>query len=117
MTLLPAELFKRLCINGAIKRSRPSKSNADFCPLAKLYTPDGPCTWLLTHIHEAEPHLAFGLIDDGDGEPGMGYVDLHQLARLVGPMGLPVRCDADFFIDIPISQLAERAAFIGYIVL
>jgi hypothetical protein len=60
MTLLPDDLFERLCINGAIRRS-PSKSNADFCLIAKLCTPDGPCSWLLTHIHAGEHHIAFGL--------------------------------------------------------
>lgn len=115
MPLLTDETFSRLLANGAAIRWLENLARVDPYPVVKLYTPDAPCTWLLTHIFIAEPDCAYGLIDRGDGAPRMGTVSIRELEQAAGPLGLPIRCDDGFAPSKTISQLAAPAAHAGKI--
>lgn len=81
----------------------------DPLPVAKLFTPDGSCTWLLTEIDPTDQDRAFGLCDLGLGCPELGYVSLTELARIRGPLGLPVERDRYFRANKPLSAYATEA--------
>jgi hypothetical protein len=54
-------------------------------------------------------HLAFGLRDLGLGEPELGYVSLHELAEVRGPLGLPLERDLYFAPTRTIAAYADLA--------
>ena len=88
---------------------------ADFdpIPIVKLFTPDGACTWLLTHLDPEDHDIAYGLCDIGLGFAECGTVRISELSKLRGPLGLLVERDMSFDADYPLSVYA-RAAMDGY---
>ena len=49
--------------------------------------------WLLLSILPRMPGLAFGIVDEGCGNPKRGYADLATIAAARGDAGFPVeRC-------------------------
>lgn len=54
----------------------------DPYPVVKLFTPDGPATWLLTEFDPEDPDIAFGLCDLGLGFPELGCVRLSEMAAI-----------------------------------
>lgn len=115
MALLPDDLCIRLFANGAAAQWLENCARADFYPVAKLYTPDGSCSWLLTHIFRSEPDCAYGLIDTGDGTPRIGQVSIRELEEAAGPLGLAIRCDENFSSTQTVSELAALAKQAGKI--
>jgi hypothetical protein len=109
MPLITDETFRRLLANGAAMSWLENLADVDFFPVTKLYTPDGPCTWILTHVFITEPDCAYGLIDSGDGTPRMGSVSMRELEEAAGPLGLALRCDETFASSETISRIAARA--------
>jgi len=85
-------------------------------PVIKLFTPDAQATWLLTEIDPDDEDRAFGLCDLGLGMPEIGWVSLSELAKLRGPMGLPVERDEWFVPDAELSVYAASARLDGRIV-
>jgi hypothetical protein len=104
--LIPALIHDQLLANGA--RSAASE-NSDPVPLVKLFTPDANATWLLTEIDPERPKIAFGLCDLGLGCPEIGSVCLKEIARVRGPMGLPVERDEHYAETRSLSVLAKLA--------
>jgi hypothetical protein len=90
--------------------------DCDLPPVVKLFTPDGPCTWLLVEIDPADPDRAWGLCDMGLGSPELGYVSLSELAQVLGQLGLSVERDRHFSATGPLSFYAERARAAGRII-
>jgi hypothetical protein len=82
-------------------------------PVVKLFTPDGPCTWLLAYLDPDENDIAFGLCDLGLGFAECGSVRLSEIRSVRGQLGLPVERDKFFKADYPLSVYA-RAASEGY---
>ena len=70
--------------------------NVDHSLVVKLFTPDGPATWLISEMDPDDPDRLFGLCDLGLGSPELGYVSLAELTTLRGPLGLPVERDEHF---------------------
>ena len=64
-------------------RTRPSIRN----PVVKLFTPDGPATWLLAYLPPDTWGVAFGLCDLGHSYPELGDVDLSELTEVSGHLG------------------------------
>jgi hypothetical protein len=60
--------------------------------------------------------IAFGLCDLGLGMPELGFVSMHELRDLSGPLGLPIERDAHFDADKPLSVYAAEARERGRIV-
>mgnify|MGYP001951327589 CR=1 FL=1 len=84
-------------------------STLDEPPVVKLFTPDAAATWLLYSVSRANPDLAFGLCDLGLACPELGYVSLHDIARLRGRLGLPVERDRSCALDKPLRHYADHA--------
>jgi Protein of unknown function (DUF2958) len=118
MKLITDSLTEQLLANGRAQRAAMDKGDdaLDFKPVAKLFTPDAQCTWLLTEL-DPDGGLAFGLCDLGLGEPELGYVSLVELATIRGKLGLPVERDLHFEADKPISAYAAEARGHGHIVI
>lgn len=110
MKLLTKQIREQLESNG--RKQTPLKGTEqeiDFYPVAKLFTPDAGCTWLLSEIDPEYPDIAFGLCDLGMGFPELGYVTITELEEIRGALGLPVERDSSFKADKPISQYAKEA--------
>ncbi|MCK1389008.1 DUF2958 domain-containing protein [Bradyrhizobium sp. 21] len=85
----------------------------DHWPVAKIYTPDGAATWLISEIDPDHPDRLFGLCDLGLGIPELGYVSLAELSALRGPLRLAVERDRQFVADKPLSAYASEARLQG----
>ncbi len=88
----------------------------DLVPVAKFFTPDGNCTWLITEFDPQTGNM-FGLCDLGHGSPELGYINYFELQKLRGKMGLPVERERYSTITTPLSKLAEHAMQHGRIIL
>jgi hypothetical protein len=53
----------------------------DHIPVAKLFSPDGAATWLISEADPDDPDRLFGLCDLGLGFPELGYVSLPRSPR------------------------------------
>ena len=91
-----------------------AQPDIDFKSVVKLFTPNAQCTWLLTELGLDD--IAFGLCDLGMGVPELGYVSMHELRDLRGPLGLPVKRDEHFEADKTLSAYATEARAHGRIV-
>lgn len=111
--LIPAELRDRMLENG---RRSAASGDHDPPPVAKLFTPDAPATWLLTELDPDDPDIAFGLCDLGLGFPELGTVSLAEIASVRGVLGLPVERDLAFAADRPLGAFARAARAAGAIV-
>src|SRR5690606_41206023 len=98
MKLLTKSIYEQLLRNGRTNaaRAEEGRSEADFLPVVKLFTPDAACTWLLTELDPEEPDIAFGLCDLGMGYPELGSVRISELEGVRGRLGLPVERDYHF---------------------
>jgi hypothetical protein len=105
-SLFTETIRQKLLANGA--RSAAGEVN-DPIPVVKLFTPDANATWLLTEIDPDNPDIAFGLCDLGLGCPELGYVSLSEIAKLRGPLGLPVERDQYYVQKRPLSEIAKMA--------
>jgi hypothetical protein len=90
-----------------IVRMDNAQPHIDFKPVVKLFTPDAQCTWLLTELGFDD--IAFGLCDLGMGTPELGFVSMHEIRDLRGPLGLPVERDMHFDADKTLSAYATEA--------
>jgi hypothetical protein len=118
MKLLTDEQRAKLIDNGRRQESvRGTELELDLWPVAKLFTPDAGCTWLLTEIEpETGDDIAWGLCDLGLGFPEFGTVRLSELATLRGRLGLPVERDRHWQAHGPISAYIDAAMAAGHIV-
>ena len=112
-SLIPQHLIDALLVNG---QASLDGADVDPVPVVKLFTPDGPATWLLTELDPRDHDLAFGLCDLGQGFPELGYVRLSELRALRGQLGLMIECDAAFRSEQTLSELANVARLAGRIV-
>ncbi|WOB09714.1 MULTISPECIES: DUF2958 domain-containing protein [Burkholderiales] len=112
MTFITDEQRAQLLANG---RRSIEDEGFDPPPVVKLFTPDAGATWLLTEI-DGDGDRCFGLCDLGQGFPELGYVSLHELAMLRGPLGLPIERDLHFRADKTIGAYAREARLAGRIV-
>ena len=110
MQLITFAQRQKLLENGRAQRTAlDQKAGAiDLQPVVKVFTPDGNATWLLTEL-DTNGYLAFSLCDLGLGEPELGYVSLHELAAVRGPLGLPLERDLHFAPTRTIAAYAELA--------
>jgi hypothetical protein len=116
MTLFTKTQTAQLIANcqAQIARMDSQQPDIDFTPVVKLFTPDAQCTWLLTELGLDD--IAFGLCDLGMGTPELGFVCMHELRDLRGPLGLPIERDEHFTPDKSISAYAAEAREHGRIV-
>jgi len=116
MELLTQDIRDRLLRNGRLKdQYAGTDSEPDFIPVAKLFTPDAGCTWLLTELDPADPDIAFGLCDLGMGFPELGSVSISELESVRGKLGLPIERDLHFAPTKTISAYADDARRAGRI--
>lgn len=111
MKLITQELRARLVQNGRVRRRLDEEGLADpdFIPVVKLFTPDGPCTWLITELDPDDPEIAFGLADCGMGFPEMGTVFVPELESARGPLGMAIERDLHFAPVFTIGVYARAA--------
>ena len=104
--------------NGVVNAERRARGadTGDFLPVVKLFCPWGEAIWLLSELDPEDPDVAFGLCDLGLGFPEVGFVSMHELRDLRGPLGLPVERDMHFEADKTISAYADEARSHGRIV-
>jgi hypothetical protein len=117
MKLLTADIRKRLLRNGRVRLQyqMAEKSEPNFLPVVKLFTPDAGCTWLLTEIDPEDPDIAFGLCDLGMGCPELGSVSLSELESVRGRLGLPIERDLHFSPTKTLASYADEARVHGSI--
>jgi hypothetical protein len=111
MKLLTTSIRDQLLRNGRIRQAleEDGRSDADFIPVVKLFTPDAGCTWLLTGLDPEDEDIAFGLCDLGMGCPELGSVRISELESVRGRLGLPVERDLHFKAVRTISVYARAA--------
>ena len=116
MTLLTQTQLEQLKANNEarILHNEAGNPDIDFKPVVKLFTPDAPCTWLLTELGNDD--IAYGLCDLGMGSPEIGFVCLYELRAVCGKLGLPIERDEHFEADKTISAYAAAAREHGRIV-
>jgi hypothetical protein len=116
MTLFTKTQTEQLIANcqAQIVRMDTREPDIDFKPVVKLFTPDAQCTWLLTELGLDD--IAYGLCDLGLGSPEIGFVSMHEIRDLRGPLGLPVERDEHFEADKTLSAYATEASAHGRIV-
>ena len=116
MTLFTKTRTEQLIDNcqAQIVRMDSHQPDIDFKPVVKLFTPDAQCTWLLTELGLDD--IAFGLCDLGLGSPELGFVCMHELRDLRGPLGLPIERNMHFDGDKTLSAYADEARAHGRIV-
>jgi len=116
MTLFTKTQTEQLIANcqAQIARMDSKQPDIDFTPVVKLFTPDAHCTCPLTELGLDD--IAFGLCDLGMGCPELGFVCMHELRDLRGPLGLPVERDQHFDADKTLSAYAAEARQHGRIV-
>ena len=116
MTLFTKTQHEQLIANcqAQIVRMDNREPDIDFKPVVKLFTPDAQCTWLLTELGLDD--IAYGLCDLGLGSPEVGFVSMHEIRDLRGPLGLPVERDEHFEADKTLSVYATEARAHGRIV-
>ena len=89
--LFPCPAVEALLDNG-LRIARGERAD-DLSPVLKLSVPFDGAAWLLLSILPNLPDLAFGIVDDGCGNPVRGYADLATIAATRGDAGFPVeRC-------------------------
>jgi hypothetical protein len=111
--MIPPVLLAELLANGCMtSRGR----ELDHRPVVKIFDPSGAATWLLTEVSPADPKLAFGLCDLGQGCPELGYVDLSELAAVRTRLGLRLELDRHFRPAKTLSEYAQEARVLGRIV-
>jgi hypothetical protein len=111
MKLLTKSIYEQLLRNGRTKaeRAEQGRSEADFLPVLKLFTPDANCTWLLSELDPDEPDMAFGLCDLGMGCPELGSVRISELESVRGRFGLPVERNRSFTASHTLNVYARAA--------
>ena len=111
MKLLTTSIRDQLLRNGRLReeRAREGQSEPDFLPVAKLFTPDANCTWLLTELDPEDPDIAFGLCDLGMGCPELGSVRISELESVRGRLGLPVERDRHFSASHTLGTYARAS--------
>ena len=116
MTLFTESQSEQLIANcqAQIANKDAGKPDIDFKPVVKLFTPDAQCTWLLAEL--GNDNIVYGLCDLGLGCPEFGFVCMHELRDLRGPLGLPVERDEHFEADKTLSAYANEARAQGRIV-
>lgn len=85
----------------------------DERPVVRLFTPLAQSVWLLSRVDPNDADKAFGLCDEGQGQPDLGYVSLHDLASRFGH--LSVRWDEKFKADKSLAAYAAEAKKAGRI--
>ncbi len=106
---MKASLLLGLHNGKELLEARNRDESMNFTPVVKLFTPDAQCTWLLTEVYPADPDVAFGLCDLGQGFPELGDVRLSEIAAVRGLMGLPVERDRGFAATKTLSEYADEA--------
>jgi len=92
-----------------------TNQETDQKPVVKIFGPDSFRVWLLTELDPHRDDLAYGLVDEGDGFPELGYVRLSELRTVRGKLGMPVDRDRHFVADKTINAYAETARVRGFI--
>ena len=117
MNIISEAQHAQLLANGRAARAAADAGQAfDPKPVVKLFTPHWYARWLLTEIDPEYPQCAYGLCDDGDGRPYMGFVSLRDLEDVHGKVKFPVVADTRFVADKPVSIYANIAITRGLIV-
>lgn len=101
MTLFNQEQYKQLIENGR----NPDK---DHKPVAWIHILFNRCQWLISELDPANPSIAFGLCDLGQGFPELGYVDLDELLHAVN-LPCNIGNDVSFKAKYPMSVYAAAA--------
>ncbi len=76
-------------------------------PVLKLFCSWGAATWLLTEL--SPEGRAFGLCDLGIGYPELGYVDMREVLKVTGPLGLKIERDTSFRANKTLAEYAAQA--------
>ena len=87
----------------------------DHWPVVKWFDPCGAATWLVSELDPDDPDVAFGLADLGMGAPELGKIDVAELRRYRGPVGLGIERDLHFRSDKSLREYAEEARKFGRI--
>jgi hypothetical protein len=117
MTLITEVQHTTLLANGIAARDA-ARAGIDFDPkpVVKLFTRNGCCRWLLTEIDPTNTDRAYGLCDNGDGRPELGFISLSKIEAPYGDYKLRVELDLRFVADKPLSIYADVAYTRGLIV-
>ena len=109
MKLYTKAQYNKLINNG-------KNRDQDHKPVVKWFNPTGGGTWLISEIDSDNTDIAFGLCDLGMGFPELGSVSINELEQVVLPFGLKIERDLYFKASKTVSQYANDASNVGYII-
>jgi len=84
---------------------RDTEKVDDPVVLLKWFTPDSSWTWFITEVQQ-EDEEAFGLVDGHEAE--LGYVNIEEMAQVVGPRGLHIERDLHW-TPVRLSQIRGKS--------
>ena len=93
MKPIPKILKERLIKNHFDNLKSEQRGEKSFKVVLKLFNPTGIGTWYLSELDPVS-NVAFGLADVHMKE--LGYIDLNELEKFRGLMGLPIERDKLF---------------------
>lgn len=110
--LTKAQKTKLIGAWGRMDAARASGVTFDPLPVVKLFTPDASATWLLAAMSPNKT-LAWGVADLGLGFVEIGEMNLDELRRLRGRLGLPVEIDRWFRPDRSLATYQREGQAAG----
>ena len=87
------KLFTKSIFDRLVKNHKEQDGTKSFKVVVKLFNPIGNETWYLSELNP-ETNVAFGLCYITDKE--YGYVDLNELEKFKGALGLGIERDKFF---------------------
>lgn len=115
MDFFSSEQLHRLRENGVLWLDR-TVYGAKLEPVAKLFTPDAGCTWLVAAIHPNDGDRVLALCDVADGDPQIRWTSLRALAALRGKLGKAVERDDRFVPTATLGAYHDEARRSGIVV-
>lgn len=95
MQLLTPEQTRQLLANGRALAAGETLPHA-LRPVAKLFTPDAGCTWLIAALDPEDPDQATALCDLATGFVTIEKILMSDFQSLTGPLCLPIKSDPGF---------------------
>ncbi len=115
MDFFSSEQMQRLRENGVLWLDRVVYG-AQLEPVAKLFTPDAGCTWLVAAIHPNDGDRVLALCDVADGDPQIRWTSLRALAEVRGKLGRSVERDDRFVCAATLGAYHNEARRVGVLI-
>lgn len=98
-----------------LQDARRVSSHYDPKPVIKLFTPDAAATWLIAAL-SPDGRTGWGVCDLGLGFVEVGEIDMVELSKLRGRLGLPVERDRWCKPNATVSEYQAAGSAVGRLV-